>query len=73
MTFLVSDGLYFGEGPMEAMQEERMAAPLISAATTLLMKLVEKTTSSEQDGAANRSQPIRSETNRTSSAAGSDR
>jgi hypothetical protein len=28
---------------------------------------------SEPDGAANRSQPIRSETNRTSAAAGSDR
>ena len=44
MTFLVSDGLYFGEGPMDAMQRERMAAPLISAGTTLLLKLVEKTT-----------------------------
>ena len=44
MTFLVSDGLYFGEGPMDAMQRERMAAPLISAATALLLKLVEKTT-----------------------------
>ena len=44
MTFLVSDGLYFGEGPMEIMQQERMAAPLINAATSLLMKLVEKST-----------------------------
>ena len=32
-----------------------------------------KTQITEPDGAANRSQPIRSETNRTSAAAGSDR
>jgi len=47
MTFLVSDGLYFGEGPMDAMQREKMAAPLITSATSLLMKLVAKTTNSE--------------------------
>ncbi len=73
LTFLVSDGLYFGEGPMDAMQRERMAAPLISAGTTLLLKLVEKTTSSGPGGAANRRQPERSETNRTSGATGSGR
>jgi hypothetical protein len=50
MTFLVSDGLYFGEGPMDVMQQEQMAAPLIQSATTLLLKLVERTTNSEQDG-----------------------
>jgi hypothetical protein len=50
MTFLVSDGLYFGEGPMEAMQQDPMAAPLIQAATSLLLKIVDKTTDSEQDG-----------------------
>jgi hypothetical protein len=44
MTFLVSDGLYFGEGPMQAMQRERMAAPLIDAATKLLLKLVDTST-----------------------------
>lgn len=48
MTFLVSDGLYFGEGPMEAMQQEPMAAPLIQAATSLLLKLVTQTTNSER-------------------------
>jgi len=42
MTFLVSDGLYFGEGPMEAMQRERLAAPLVAAATKLLLKLVDQ-------------------------------
>ena len=50
MTFLVSDGLYFGQGPMQAMQQDPMAAPLIQAATSLLLKLVDKTTDSEQDG-----------------------
>jgi len=37
MTFLVSDGLYFGEGPLDAMQQEPLAAPLVSAATKLLL------------------------------------
>ena len=46
MTFLVSDGLYFGEGPMDVMQKEQMAAPLIQSATALLLKLVERTTNS---------------------------
>lgn len=50
MTFLVSDGLYFGEGPMDAMQQDPMAAPLIQAATSLLLKLVNKTTDSEDAG-----------------------
>ncbi len=40
MTFLVSDGLYFGEGPMHIMQKEPMAAPLIAAATELLVAIV---------------------------------
>jgi hypothetical protein len=40
MTFLVSDGLYFGEGPMELMQREQLAAPLISASTKLFMRIV---------------------------------
>ena len=73
MTFLVSDGLYFGEGPMDAMQKDRMAEPLISAARTLLLRLVEKTPSSEPGGPANGSQPIRPEINPTSGATGSRR
>lgn len=44
MTFLVSDGLYFGEGQMEQMQREPMAAPVINAATTLLLKIVDLST-----------------------------
>lgn len=41
LTFLVSDGLYFGEGPMNLMQQQPIVAPLISTATKLLIKLVE--------------------------------
>src|SRR5262249_45209614 len=32
LTFLVSDGLYFGEGPIGVMQQQPLASPLISAA-----------------------------------------
>jgi hypothetical protein len=42
LSFLVSDGLYFGEGPMDVMQQQPIAAPLISAATRLLVRLVEQ-------------------------------
>jgi len=42
LTFLVSDGLYFGEGPMDVMQQQPIAAPLISAATRLLVRLIEQ-------------------------------
>lgn len=40
LTFLVSDGLYFGEGPMSAMQREAMAGPIIQQATELLQAVV---------------------------------
>jgi hypothetical protein len=40
MTFLVSDGLYFGEGPMDLMQQDPLASPLINAATQLLLKVI---------------------------------
>jgi hypothetical protein len=36
LTFLVSDGLYFGEGPMAAMAREAMAGPVIQKAGRLL-------------------------------------
>lgn len=47
ITFLVSDGLYFGEGTIEAMERERMAVPVINAATSLLTKLVQMTNEGE--------------------------
>ena len=40
MTFLVTDGLYFGEGPMHVMQREPLAAPVVAAATGLLQAVV---------------------------------
>lgn len=40
MTFLVSDGLYFGEGPFSIMQREQLAAPVIQKATELLQAVV---------------------------------
>jgi hypothetical protein len=40
LTFLVSDGLYFGEGPMSIMQREPMAGPIIGQATELLQAVV---------------------------------
>lgn len=40
LTFLVSDGLYFGEGPMSVMQREPMAAPILQRATELLQAVV---------------------------------
>jgi len=40
LTFLVSDGLYFGEGPMATMQRDPMAAPVIQNATELLQTIV---------------------------------
>jgi hypothetical protein len=40
LTFLVSDGLYFGEGPMPVMEREAMAGPVIQGATELLQAVV---------------------------------
>jgi hypothetical protein len=57
LTFLVSDGLYFGEGTMESMQREPLAAPLISAGTKLVLRLIEKTTNSQPGAAQNTNQP----------------
>lgn len=47
MTFLVSDGLCFSQGPMDVMQKEQMTAPLIESATALLVKMVQGTTDGE--------------------------
>lgn len=43
MTFLASDGLYFGEGPLAIMRTDPMAAPVISKAVELLNAVVNKT------------------------------
>jgi hypothetical protein len=36
ITFLVSDGLYFGEGPANIFFKDPMAGPVLNAATQLL-------------------------------------
>jgi hypothetical protein len=41
MTFLVSDGLYFGEGTFRALQQDSMAGPVLAKATNLLQRAVE--------------------------------
>lgn len=41
LSFLVSDGLYFGQGPMSTMQRDATAGPIISAVTTLLKTVVQ--------------------------------
>jgi hypothetical protein len=40
LTFLVSDGLYFGEGPIATMQGDAMAGPVIQRAGELLKAAV---------------------------------
>lgn len=39
LTFLASDGLYFGEGPFDALQDDPMAAPVLATATQLMAYL----------------------------------
>ena len=39
MTFLVSDGLYFGEGPFAVIQRDPLAAPVVRGAAELLRTL----------------------------------
>lgn len=41
VTFLVSDGLYFGEGPFTVLQRDPMAGPVLSSAARLLQRAVE--------------------------------
>ena len=41
ITFLVSDGLYFGEGPFQALQRDAMGGPVLAKAAQLLQASVE--------------------------------
>lgn len=41
MTFLVSDGLYFGEGPFEALKQDAMGGSVLAKAAQLLELAVE--------------------------------
>ena len=42
LTFLVSDGLYFGQGPMSDLQRDPMGGPVVVAATELMVALTRK-------------------------------
>ena len=42
LTFLVSDGLYFGQGPLDALQNDPMAGPVIHAAIQLMTYLIDQ-------------------------------
>jgi hypothetical protein len=44
LTFLASDGLYFGEGPFSAIQRDPIGGPVLLTASGLLMKIVNATT-----------------------------
>jgi hypothetical protein len=46
ITFLVSDGLYFGEGPMDVLFNDPLASPALTAATELMKYLTEKSVTS---------------------------
>ncbi len=41
MTFLVSDGLYFGQGPFQALSSDPMGGPVIAAGTALLVAVTD--------------------------------
>lgn len=41
ITFLVSDGLYFGEGPYAVLQADDMAGPVLAKAAQLLQEVVD--------------------------------
>jgi hypothetical protein len=43
ITFLVSDGLYFGQGPLEALSKDPLAGALLSKGAALLSKLTAET------------------------------
>lgn len=49
ITFLVSDGLYFGEGPYAALRQDAMAGPVLAAAEQLLQALVNQTIETPDD------------------------
>ena len=46
ITFLVSDGLYFGEGPVDALFNDPMAGPALTAAAYLMKYITEHSTES---------------------------
>jgi hypothetical protein len=49
LSFLLSDGLYFGEGPFDVLQKDAMAGPVFGAATGLMMYLTQYALENESD------------------------
>jgi len=47
LSFLVSDGLYFGEGPVDVLFNDSLANPALTSATQLLKYLTEKSRESK--------------------------
>jgi hypothetical protein len=43
LTFIVSDGLYFGQGLFEMMKNDPMAVPFVNKSIELLQAIVNKT------------------------------
>jgi hypothetical protein len=41
LSFLVSDGLYFGEGPLGAISKDQIGGPVLNTATQLLLAIVD--------------------------------
>jgi hypothetical protein len=50
MNFLVSDGLYFGQGSYGALMADRFAPPVLNAATELLRMLIDVTLANGKNG-----------------------
>ena len=48
LNFLVSDGLYFGEGPFEVLQTDPMGGPVIAAAVKLMSYLIRESGSQSE-------------------------
>ena len=48
LTFLVSDGLYFGEGPIDVLFNDPLASPALSSGTELMRYLTEKVANSSK-------------------------
>jgi hypothetical protein len=42
MTFLVNDAIYFGQGPMEALQRDPLGGSVVASATELLVELTNR-------------------------------
>lgn len=48
ITFLVSDGLYFGEGPMDVLFNDPLASPALTSATQLMQYITSKSSEQKQ-------------------------